>query len=308
VYWPTGRHNGQLGSAGAVRGSEPPSRQAAWPPSWLPMVPMIPKLKAFALHLAVSILGAAALIGIFIWFWFPMPYFLADGGWQALRLVVAIDLVLGPVLTLVVYNPRKPKREFLFDYTVIGLLQVAALSFGIWTSSMHRTAMVVFADGTFYTLDAETVGQIGTAATALARNTRLRPAYAVVRMPEDPAARQKIRQEALAARRPLYTRGDLLAPLDAQTAALVHEQPLDLHRALGGRPEQKRKIADFQAKHGAESSSCSFVPLVCRYGNLLAAVDSTGRVVGTLPIHLSAQEALHRKKKTASSAVAGLNG
>ena len=39
------------------------------------------KLKAFLVHLLVSVIVVSALLLLLISRWYPMPYFLADGGW-----------------------------------------------------------------------------------------------------------------------------------------------------------------------------------------------------------------------------------
>ena len=47
--------------------------------------------------------------------------------------MVAVDVVLGPLITLVIFNAAKTCRHLLMDFSVIGLLQVAALTYGLWT-------------------------------------------------------------------------------------------------------------------------------------------------------------------------------
>ena len=39
--------------------------------------------------------------------WFPDFYYAIDGGWEGMRLIIGVDLVLGPMLTLVVFKARK---------------------------------------------------------------------------------------------------------------------------------------------------------------------------------------------------------
>jgi hypothetical protein len=52
------------------------------------------------------------------------------GGWEGLRIVIAVDLVLGPLLTLVVY--KAGKSSLTFDLSCIAIFQIACLGGGVW--------------------------------------------------------------------------------------------------------------------------------------------------------------------------------
>ncbi|WP_096085318.1 hypothetical protein [Agaribacterium haliotis] len=96
--------------------------------------------QAFAIHFCVSILIFLAALVLIVFFWFPGPLLFA-GGIQGILIVAAIDLVLGPLLTLLVYNPNK--KSLPFDLTVIALLQVAALIYGLWTIRTEQPVAIV---------------------------------------------------------------------------------------------------------------------------------------------------------------------
>ncbi|STZ70291.1 Uncharacterised protein [Moraxella caprae] len=48
------------------------------------------------------------------------------GAIQGLTLVFLVDVVLGPLLSFLVYNPAKPKKEIISDFVIIGAVQIAA--------------------------------------------------------------------------------------------------------------------------------------------------------------------------------------
>ena len=54
------------------------------------------RIQAFLIHLGISAVIYAGLLYLIIFIWYPQPYFTADGGWQGIRLVTGIDMVLGP--------------------------------------------------------------------------------------------------------------------------------------------------------------------------------------------------------------------
>lgn len=115
------------------------------------------KGQAFSIHLIVSLLIFSSLVLIMIMWWFPGDLFFLDGGWQGLKLVALIDLVLGPALTLLLYKAHKPK--LLLDMSLIAGFQVAALVYGFYATHQQRTVAVVYADRNFITLSAAAVEQ-----------------------------------------------------------------------------------------------------------------------------------------------------
>ena len=114
------------------------------------------KLKALAAHLSISVL----LVGIALWLmlrhWFPAPLFATDGGGVGLKLLLLVDLVLGPLLTFVVFNPTKARRLMVLDLSVIAALQLAAYGAGLWSIHSVRVQAVAFHEGVFHSVTAPT--------------------------------------------------------------------------------------------------------------------------------------------------------
>ena len=58
-------------------------------------------------------------------------------------LIMAVDLVVGPLLTFVVFNRSKPRQELFRDLSIIGMLQLVALCYGLWTVFVARPVYLV---------------------------------------------------------------------------------------------------------------------------------------------------------------------
>ena len=102
------------------------------------------RLCASVIHLSISLsIATLAALLVFGW-WYPYPYRELSGGRELFILVVAVDVVLGPLITLVIFNTTKTRRHLAMDFTVIGLLQVAALTYGLWTVFVARPVHLVF--------------------------------------------------------------------------------------------------------------------------------------------------------------------
>jgi hypothetical protein len=102
------------------------------------------RIRAAAIHLGIS-LALAALAALLVFFvWYPYPYREISGGRELFFLLVGVDVVMGPLLTLAVFDTRKPFRELRRDIAVIAVLQLAALGYGLWTVAIARPVHLVF--------------------------------------------------------------------------------------------------------------------------------------------------------------------
>ena len=106
--------------------------------------------QAFLLHFAASLAVFCALVALMVFYWFPGPLIFMEGGWDGLKIIAPIDLVLGPALTLAFYRPWK--KNVRFDMAVIVAVQVAALSYGVYAAYGQRTAAIVYAENRFETV------------------------------------------------------------------------------------------------------------------------------------------------------------
>jgi hypothetical protein len=108
------------------------------------MIPWREKWRAFAIHFTLTAMLAIAAAAVIFWVWFPTPFARMIGGAELFALVVGCDLALGPLISLVIYNSRKSRRELVFDYCIVGLLQLAALGYGLWVVAGSRPVYVAF--------------------------------------------------------------------------------------------------------------------------------------------------------------------
>jgi hypothetical protein len=115
------------------------------------------KLLAFGVHFIVTALLAAAAAALIFAIWFPSPFNEMIGGTKLFELVVGCDLALGPLISLVIFNRGKSRRELTIDYTIVGIIQVAALSYGVWVMAASRPVYVAFSKDRFEVVMAQNV-------------------------------------------------------------------------------------------------------------------------------------------------------
>ncbi|MFC6521947.1 hypothetical protein ACFQAT_21695 [Undibacterium arcticum] len=98
------------------------------------------RFRASGFHFLISFIVGLGLLALCWFMWYPAPMLMAIGGQQIFLLVVGIDVVLGPLLTLVVF--KVGKKSLKFDLAVIALLQLGAMVYGVSTLLEARPAYV----------------------------------------------------------------------------------------------------------------------------------------------------------------------
>lgn len=102
------------------------------------------KLKASLIHLALSLLLVLLIIGSTLFFLFPSIFIGVTDFKEVATIIISVDLVLGPLLTFVVFNPNKPKHLLVLDFAVIAVLQIGALSYGAYSLFQVHPVYVTF--------------------------------------------------------------------------------------------------------------------------------------------------------------------
>lgn len=100
------------------------------------------RYKASLIHLFISALFVGGVVGIIYWSWYPEPTFSIVGVLPIMLMLIGIDLILGPLLTLIVYKHGKPGLKF--DLAIIALVQIVALVYGAHTLYEEKPHYLVF--------------------------------------------------------------------------------------------------------------------------------------------------------------------
>lgn len=105
------------------------------------------RFAAFAAHLflSASLFLSLALFTYFILL--PGFLFYSEGGSTILGLIGSIDVVLGPLITLIIYKKSKPGIKM--DLSIIAIIQVTALLYGLYSLWSVRPIAVFYALGEY---------------------------------------------------------------------------------------------------------------------------------------------------------------
>jgi hypothetical protein len=102
------------------------------------------RFRLFASHLLISAAAVGGVVAIVLFVWYPRPLFSLQGAPIILTLVAFVDIVVGPLLTLIVGSPKKSRRSLVRDLAIIGTVQFAALIYGAHSLFIARPAFIVF--------------------------------------------------------------------------------------------------------------------------------------------------------------------
>ena len=100
--------------------------------------------RAALLHLACSMLVAASVAWLVFGLWYPAPFHEITGGRTLFLILMAVDVVCGPVLTLVLFDPAKSRFKWRLDLALIVLTQLGALVYGLGQVAAARPVFVAF--------------------------------------------------------------------------------------------------------------------------------------------------------------------
>ena len=100
-------------------------------------------------HLLCGIL-LMALFALWIFLvWFPYPYYKISNGAILFLILMAVDVVTGPVLTFVLYSPEKSRFKWGVDMALIASIQLSALVYGVGSIASSRPIYLAFEGNRF---------------------------------------------------------------------------------------------------------------------------------------------------------------
>jgi len=239
------------------------------------------RYSASLLHFLFSLSVFGVLVGILLQVWYPAPYFSASGGWQGLQLVAAVDLVLGPLITLIIYNPAKSLRELRIDIACVVVLQLGALAFGVKAIHDQRPVAVVFLDTSFYTVPAQAISSQGLSLSALRLYGDTFPVFVYAERPQAGPQFERFVRAVEVEQIPPHEQVPLYRPL-AENFSSVIRSSLDVDEIMAGNADMRAQFEALRDRTGRALTELHAIALTSRYRNIVLMFDASGALVGTV--------------------------
>lgn len=243
------------------------------------------RIRAAGLHFLASA-AIAVLAGLVVFLlWYPPPYATLAGGISLFAMLVSIDVVLGPALTALIANPSKPRNELQRDISVIVVVQLLAMAYGLYTIAMARPVHLVFEVDRFRVVSASDIepAQLIKAPAAYRHLPWTGPTLI--------AARKSATQEEMIRALDLGLQGVDLAMQPERWVDYGPNVEAVLKKARSAKlllekyPQVAEEVQVAAASHGVAPESVYFLPLDSRKASgvaLLAAPDA--RIVGYVSV------------------------
>jgi hypothetical protein len=242
------------------------------------------KLVATGVHFAVTMLLAAIAAALIFLVWFPDPFQTIVGGTGLFLLVVGCDLALGPLLSLVIYDSRKSRRELFTDYAVVGAVQIAALVYGVFVVAGTRPVYLAFNKDRFEVVTARDIRADELAAARVPAYASLSwtgPKLVAVSVPD--ADRNDALFQSLAGNEE-HQRPKFFSPFESGLEA-IRQRAKPLAELESRQPESKAAISEFLRDAEGSADALAWLPVHYRGVFWTALVDTnTGRPVGYVPV------------------------
>lgn len=232
------------------------------------------RLRAAGIHLCLSGIAFAIALYLILVAWYPSFHFRVDGGWQGVRIMAAVDLVLGPTLTLIVFNPFKARKLIVFDLACIGIAQLAALGWGFYAIHSQHPVVVSWQGGAFHPVTSEPLKTESYDMAPLATLSDAQPPIVFVAPPANEDEEARVALQAMMGGTAEYEDPFFFR-------SFIQHWPEV--KAKGRSLEKQRKLRhsvtdDFEAAGG--DPAALFYDYYGRFGDCVLAFSAEGKVLG----------------------------
>ena len=199
-------------------------------------------------------------------------------------MLIGVDLILGPLLTLIVFKQGKPGLKF--DLTVIAFTQIVALIYGTYTLYTEKPDYMVFAVDRLEFVSKNFIDQSKIRYDELRTReiTELMPVFA--RSPEDPQEFQAYLDSVVVDGRPdLEARPEFWEPW-AAGADIIREQMKSLDELVTATVEDEENIQNAIDKYSGAHPDLGLLPVGGIEDNIGILLDRTTlEVLGVLHVN-----------------------
>jgi hypothetical protein len=217
------------------------------------------RYRASSIHFLISATIVSVIFAVIFFVWYPGSTFRIAGAVSIVLVLVGVDLVLGPALTLMVYKEGKPGLKF--DLIVIALVQLTALVYGTNTLYQERPYYMVFAVDRLILVTEAQVDKSEIRFPELTEKPFADVIRVLARRPEDPAEFQKYLDSVLIDGQPdLESRPEYWEPYaNGKDVILQATKPLEDINRTSERDE--RRVQRAIARHQDDHPRVGYVPI-----------------------------------------------
>lgn len=241
------------------------------------------RFKAASIHLCISALLVGSVFGLVFWIWYPAPSFQVVGASSIIKLLIGVDLVLGPLLTLIVFKQGKPGLKF--DLAVIATVQLTALAYGAHRLHDEKPDYLIFAIDRLEFISGENIDASQIRFDELRNREAGKLTMAVAEAPQDPEEHQAYLNSVLVDGMPdLESRPEFWRPW-ADAGELVRDGVKSLDQLKPRSPDEERRLQKAIERYAGAHPNLGVIPIGGIEADIGMLVDrDTLELLGTLRV------------------------
>jgi hypothetical protein len=235
------------------------------------------RLKMFGLHLLASSAVLSLTLGTLYIGWYHWPgWYLADVP-HVVAVMVGVDVVLGPLLTLIIANPKKLRRLIARDIGVIVTVQLIALGYGTTSLWNGRPLYYAFSESVLqmvqaYDIDPPELNLARQQHAKLVPHWYSLPRWIWAPLPADPAEREKIVSSAVFGGTDVISMPRYYKPW-ADGLPMLRTQLKTVDDVGYFSPADRKRLKERMRASGFATDRHDCMPLTGRGKPLLAVID-----------------------------------
>lgn len=218
------------------------------------------KIRAALIHFVIGLFFITPILTYILLIWYPSPTLEASGLKPILIILIITDLIIGPILTFIVFKPFK--KSLKLDLSIIAICQIIAFSYGLYTIYLGHPIYIVYAVDRFsiVTLKDFKDSNYETTKLPVKANFLGRPLLAYAKLPDKLEEKQKITFEVLSGKSDIDQRPEYYKSFDENSSYIINGG-INLDKIKGNKTASLLLKKILSTKE-ISIDECSFFPIV----------------------------------------------
>lgn len=240
------------------------------------------KLRAMLISFSLSVTLLSVLTSVLLYWLYPEWFlFRYDGGWQGLKIVMGVDLVLGPVIAFIIFSPNKPRHLILFDIAIVGTIQLSAFIWGCYALWSQHPLALIYRDDAFNSIRLADLEKQEVTTDVLSPFKNRNPIliYSEIPTGEKESIAETI--EMFTKGIPPFTRVENYKPIDTHLDDIFKQDAL---RKQALEKESPGALLKFSEKHKQDIDELRLALVKMRNHNAVLVMDRNAAIIGAIPV------------------------